>query len=90
MTDKRAVVGDIVTPAGPTSFNCDHMVVVAFSFSQGQGAQRRTVYTVWQSGPDRHVMLNAAKALLAKLAEDQRDAAGKAAARALERIHRKL
>jgi hypothetical protein len=73
-------------PDGSNDLVADDVVVVAF---------RRTdrsveTFQTFQPRPDRRIMLNAAKALLAELAEDERDIYGKAAARALERVHRKL
>lgn len=73
-------------PDGSNDLVADDIVVVAF---RRTGRNVETFQT-FQPRPDRRIMLNAAKALLAELAEDERDIYGKAAARALERVHRKL
>lgn len=73
-------------PDGSNDIIADDVVVVAFKRTERNVEMVQT----FQPRSDRRVMLNAAKALLAELAEDERDIYGKAAARALERVHRKL
>ncbi len=73
-------------PDGSNDIIADDVVVVAFKRTERNVEMVQT----FQPRSDRRVMLNAAKALLAELAEDERDICGKAAARALERVHRKL
>lgn len=72
-------------PDGSNDIVADDVVVVAF-----KRTETVETFQTFQPRHDRRIMLNAAKALLAELAEDERDIYGKAAARALERVHRKL
>jgi hypothetical protein len=78
----------IAYPGGTTDLHCDDVVIVAF-VGEDTGWKAFS-YTVWQPGENRRMALNAAKAILAQLAEDQRDPYGQAAARALGKIHRKI
>jgi len=87
MSGRPITVSIDYLPDGSNDLVADDVVVVAFR--RDGRANVETVQT-FQPRPDRRIMLNAAKALLAELAEDERDIYGKAAARALERVHRKL
>jgi hypothetical protein len=83
---ERPITAALSYPGGTSDVNCDDLVVVAFNL----GYRDAISYVIFQPLPDRRVKLNAAKALLAELAEDESDIYGQAAARALEKIHRKL
>lgn len=67
-------------PNGSNDLVCEDIVIVAFNGNS---------YQVIQPKPDRRILLNAAKAILADLAEGPGDIYGKAAQRALEKVHRK-
>lgn len=88
MSERRIITISIdYLPDGSTDLVGDDVVVVTFRRPPGSSVE---TYQTFQPRPDRRVMLNAAKALLTELAEDTRDIYGKAATRALQRVHRKL
>lgn len=88
-----AITAVIDYPGGSNDLVCEHLILVAFNprvhSRPAAGLPAGVSYRVVQPKPDRRILLNAAKAILAELAEDQSDIYGKAAQRALEKVHQK-